>query len=87
MDYPELRARALLEPMSRDMLEQQIRRSGGNSELYLRLARACVRDDRFQEALRHYDQAELLGAPEAALERAVLARHIGDFPDGDLSLA
>lgn len=87
MDYPELRARALLEPMSREVLEQRIRRSGGSSELYLRLARACIRDDRLHEALRHYDQAELLGAPEAAEERAVLARHIGDLPDQGLSLA
>lgn len=87
MNWEELKARALLEPMSRVLLEQRIRKTGGDGDLYLRLARVCVREDRILEAIRCYDQAELLGAQEASAERAVIARNVGDFPDRNSSLA
>ena len=87
MTWEELNAKANLEPMSRVMLEQRIQKSGGDGELYLRLARACVREEKFLEAVRHYDQAELLGNPEAAAERAVAAQRIGDFPDTNTRFA
>lgn len=87
MNWEELKAKAMLEPMSREMLEQRIRKTGGDGDLFLRMARACVREDKFLEALNLYDQAELLGETEAAEERAVIARHVGDFPEGASGLA
>ena len=87
MNWEELKAQAELEPVSKAMLEQRIRKTGGTGELYLRLARACVRDDKYLEALNHYDQAELLGEAEAAAERAVVAQLVGDFPDSDTRAA
>jgi hypothetical protein len=87
MTWEELKAQAELEPMSRAMLEQRIHKTGGDGELYLRLARACVRDEKYLDALNHYDQAELLGNSEAAAERAVVGHLVGDFPDSDTRVA
>lgn len=87
MTWEELKAKAQLETMSREMLEQRLRKTVGDGELYLRMARACVRDEKYLEALKHYDQAELLGEMEAAAERAIIAQFVGDFPDTDTRAA
>ena len=85
MDYgltwEQVKAMAGLERAPREMLERQVADSGGDLDLVMRLARACVRDNKLVEALAHYDHAELMGHLEAHAERSVVARHVGDFPD------
>ena len=78
--WEQIKALASLERLSREALEKQVAQSG-DPELALRLARACVRDNKLTEALSHYDNAELLGHMEAHAERRIVARHVGDFPD------
>ena len=85
MDYgltwEQVKALANLERVPREILEKQIAESGGDHDLVMRLARACVRDNKLVEALTHYDHAELLGHLDAHTERRVVAGHVGDFPD------
>lgn len=84
MDYgltwEQVKALASLERAPREILEKQLAESGGDMELVIRLARACVRENKLVEALAHYDHAELLGHLDAHAERRVVARHVGDFP-------
>ncbi len=81
-DWDQLKVNAALERLSCDALEIRVAQ-GGDAETTLRLARACVRDNRLTEALAHYDHAELLGSDEAHAERRLVARHVGDFPDSN----
>ncbi len=81
--WEEVQALAAQERQPRESLERQVAHSGGDAELVMRLARACVRDHRLVEALAHYDHAELLGHFDALAERRVVARHVGDFPTPD----
>jgi len=86
--WEQIKALASLERLSREALEKQIAQSGGDADLALRLARACVRDSKLAEALGHYDHAELLGHLDAHEERRIVARHVGDLPDaGDAAQA
>ncbi len=85
MDYgltwEQVKALANLERAPRETLERQVAEGGGDAELEMRLARACVRDNKLVEALAHYDHAELLGHLDAHAERRLVAGHVGDFPD------
>jgi hypothetical protein len=76
LTWEQVKALAALERLSREALERQLTQ-GGDAELALRLARACVRDNKLTEALAHYDHAELLGHGEAHLERRLVAQHAG----------
>jgi thioredoxin-like negative regulator of GroEL len=75
LTWESIKAMAAAEKQPRESLEQQIARTGGNTDLVMRLARACVRDGKFTEALAHYDHAELLGDPDAHTERRIVALH------------
>ena len=79
MTWEQLKVLATAERLSAEVLERQLGR-GRDGELYLRMARASVRDGKLTEALHYYDQAEMLGEDEAHAERRLVALHVGDFP-------
>jgi len=83
LNWEQAQALAALERAPREALEKQVASGGADAELVMRLARACVRDNRLAEALSHYDHAELLGHDDALGERRLVARHVGDFPPID----
>lgn len=75
LTWESIKAQADAEQQSCEALEQLIARTGGDEDLVMRLARACVRDGKMAEALAHYDHAELLGHPDAHTERRIVALH------------
>ncbi len=79
--WEQLKTLAAAEREPRESLEKAVARSGDNVVLVLRLARACVRDNKLIQALAHYDHAELLGSDAAHAERRLVAQRVGDFPD------
>ncbi len=81
LTWETLKAQVAAEPQPRELLERQIARTGGDADLVMRLARACVRDGKLAESLTHYDHAELLGHFDAHTERRVVAQHLAAFPD------
>ena len=75
LTWESIKAQAEAERQPCEALEQQIARTGGDADLVMRLARACVRDGKITEALAHYDHAELLGHLDAHAERRIVAQH------------
>ena len=78
LEWEALKERAAEETESRESLEKKVAEAGGDIDLSLRLARACIRDGRYATALSHYDTAEFLGNDAAHTERRLVALHLDD---------